>query len=392
MPKRKETLLDGETFRKSDGRYQYVYKDFFGKKKYIYARSLEDLRKKESEIRNTITCRCDASAGNSTLNQMFNLWLEDNVAIREGTRATYSYSWRNVENSSLGKESIKNIDALMIKNYYKELFNKGMKYSSVVVINGLIMSALKFAYNNGFIMKMPVLDMAKEFKMQKENDFSEKEHLSKEQFNCLINFCENNSIYNSYVPFLKIAFGTGMRIAEMLGLTWDDVDMHHRTINVNHTLKYAVFDNKYKFIISKTKNRYSNRLIPMTDEVYNAFRDIQKRNMLYGTRCESVIDGYSDFIFYTSKKTTFSTVGIDKILVNIEKNFNKQNSENPIPHLSAHVFRHSACSYYVNSGMNISTVQRIMGHGTPTMTLKVYTHANIEEQKAEFERLNLIAK
>ena len=69
-----------------------------------------------------------------------------------------------------------------------------------------------------------------------------------------------------------------MTKAEFCGLTLKDIDLEKRTINVNHQLQYVGNRGKY---IEKTKTEAGTRVLPMSDEVYAAFkRVVQNRKKL----------------------------------------------------------------------------------------------------------------
>ena len=58
-------------------------------------------------------------------------------------------------------------------------------------------------------------------------------------------------------------------------------------------------------------------------------------------------------------------------------------------HITPHVFRHTFCTNYANSGMDIKNLQYLMGHSDAGVTLNVYTHASYahaSEQMAQIAR------
>lgn len=72
--------------------------------------------------------------------------------------------------------------------------------------------------------------------------------------------------------------------------------------------------------------------------------------------------------------------------------FNKKHPENPIPHLSAHILRHTACTLYAENEMNIKALQSIMGHTDASITMNVYNHADKNKQYVsnEVSRMNQV--
>lgn len=78
------------------------------------------------------------------------------------------------------------------------------------------------------------------------------------------------------VSDIDCIFGTGCRIGEVLGLTWDDLDFEERHISINHNAVYHVIEDEEgnrhpEMHINTPKTEAGNRVIPMIDEVYEAF-------------------------------------------------------------------------------------------------------------------------
>lgn len=91
---------------------------------------------------------------------------------------------------------------------------------------------------------------------------------------------------------------TGMRVGEITGLRWEDIDLEEGMIEVNHTLVYYNHaDNGSYFSIHTPKTEAGKRVIPMLDEVKEAFLAEKRYQEMNGLACKAVVDGYTDFIF-----------------------------------------------------------------------------------------------
>ena len=99
------------------------------------------------------------------------------------------------------------------------------------------------------------------------------------------------------------------------------------------------------------------------------------------------VDGYKDFVFATDFGLE-SADNFSKALKNIVNAYNRLHSNQPqLPHISPHLLRHTFCTNMINYGMNIKTVQYLMGHSSVQMTLEVYTHANQENVINDFANI-----
>ena len=79
---------------------------------------------------------------------------------------------------------------------------------------------------------------------------------------------EGSFYYNLYV----VALDTGLRVGELMGLTWNDVNLKKKVLHVRHTLRYFRKDGKYIYEMHDTKTKNSRRTIPLTQRVYDALK------------------------------------------------------------------------------------------------------------------------
>ena len=392
-------LNKGEGQRK-DGRYYYQYKDTLGKKKVTYAWDLAELRRKEKIIRKDLEDRIDETSSKMSLNQLFDLYLSSKNPdkFRNTTRDNYIAMWNiHLRNSTLGNTEIRNIKKIHIQGFYTTLKEQGLSNSTIKLFHAMLSPAFELALDSDMIRKNPTKGCLDEYK----GNSKVKEALTQEQQDILLNFV-NGSIYNSYEPMLRYMLGTACRIGEVIGITWDDVDMRKQEIHITHQLTYKRNSNgKTVFSISDTKTESGKRTIPMTLDVYNALLKQKKYKQLLGTPTDYSIDGYSNFIFTTKSGKPIAPNGFNNVLKNIVNAYNKkaisnaeQKHQKPVllPHISAHTFRHTACTRMAESGMDIKVLQYIMGHSDITITMDVYNHVdqNRIKIKREIEKMDCI--
>lgn len=100
-------------------------------------------------------------------------------------------------------------------------------------------------------------------------------------------------------------------------------------------------------------------------------REKEENNMAKGNFCNVNIDSYDDFVFTTNNGKPLSPAAVNSTLTNIVNAFNKyetakaQNERREadlLPHISSHIFRHTACTRMAESGIDIKILQYIMGH------------------------------
>ena len=378
-----KVLHKGESQR-SDGWYMYRWtKD--GKTETVYAQNLDELRKKERQIEKERINGIDYHTNKITLNQLFRTNMElKTTKLRGSTKANYTSLWKHNVEESIGRQKICDIKQIHIKKFYSDCAARGLKKSTIKMLHNLIHSTLELAVESDYILKNPARNTTKDLK----SDATEKIPLTAQQMGRVIDFCNGNVTYAVYVPFLEIAFATGLRCGEITGLQWSDVDLKNRTLNIDHQLIYKNYNNDgCKFHIAETKTASGRRTIPLTQEACNAFTEIKKQNMLVGKRCKADIDGYNDFVFINAHGQPYAVNAVNKFLSNIENAYNKANPEETIPHMSAHVLRHSACTNFASLGMDVKALQAILGHADASVTMNVYNHSSFERTEKEIQRI-----
>lgn len=220
-------LKVGEMQRKQDGRYLFRYTDNAGKRATVYASTLAELRSKEKQIEQDLRDGINtAEAEKTTLNQLFAMYMDIKTNLHDSTSENYLMMWKNnVQNSFLGGMKIANIKKMHIDKLYAELGKKGLAKNSIKFIHSSLKPCLQMAVDNDLIRKNPAA------KIEITGEEKIKDALSLEQQVSLLEFVKENTYYNIYYPMLVIALGTALRVGELTGLTWKDIDLKRKMLS-----------------------------------------------------------------------------------------------------------------------------------------------------------------
>ena len=175
---------------------------------------------------------------------------------------------------------------------------------------------------------------------------------------------------------LHIALICGLRQGEVLGLTWDDIDLEQRTIKVHRQVQ--IINGVQTF--SDLKTEKSSRLIALTEETTAALRSHLSLIGHLKTRVEAswkennlvFPDGFGNF---RSPKTDYAE-------------WKKALKLCGIAPKRLHDARHTAATLMYSQGVGIETISRALGHSTSAITSKLYVHNAIEPQLVAAEALN----
>ena len=129
-------LRKGESQKKGDGRYVFTYRDGYKKRRYVYARTLVELRELEKKIRDDMTFDLDYStASRMTLNDLFDRYIKQKYNLKPSTKLNYINNYRNHVRDGFGKKRIVDIRYTDIKVFYHELLvDKKLSISTVGII------------------------------------------------------------------------------------------------------------------------------------------------------------------------------------------------------------------------------------------------------------------
>ena len=150
-------LRKGESQKKGDGRYVYTYTDGYKKRRYVYARTLVELRELEKKIRDDMTFDLDYSAASRmTLNDLFDRYIKQKYNLKPSTKLNYINNYRNHVRDGFGKKRIVDIRYTDIKVFYHELLvDKKLSISTVENINNAIHPAFKMAIRDQLLIRNP---------------------------------------------------------------------------------------------------------------------------------------------------------------------------------------------------------------------------------------------
>ena len=376
---RGRVLRSGESERRSDNLYCYRYKDIRGKRKSVYASDLRKLREKEAVIEKSMQDNIDYAAGNVRLIDLVERYISLKQGVRYNTRVGYEYVLNILKKEDFGYRKIRSIKMSDAKLWLIKLHNDGRGYSTLTSIKGVLRPAFRMAYQEDVVRKNP-FDFA--ITSVVPNDSKKREALTPVETALWMSFIRNDKTYSKYYDEFVVLIGTGMRVSEFCGLTKKDLDFKNRKIRIDHQLER---DRHGRYYIVMTKTSAGRRFIPMTNEVYDALENILKKRPKLKT--EMLIDGYSGFILFDKKLQPKVALHIENECRLAMKKYNKLYPDKPINKVTPHVYRHTFCTNMVNAGIDLKSLQYLMGHSDVKVTLDVYSHINYERAAAEMIRL-----
>lgn len=161
---------------------------------------------------------------------------------------------------------------------------------------------------------------------------------------------------------------TGLRIGELLALTWNDIDFDKNILSVTKTCHDGNENGKHVRIIDTPKTENSRRQIPLSKTLVKILKEMKKKS-----KCEFVIADGEKPVFIRSYQRTFELL-LKKL---------------KLPHKGFHSLRHTFATRALECGMDVKSLSEILGHKNAMITLNRYAHS-LWEHKAEM--MNKLSK
>ena len=326
-----------------------IRKSFYSKISKADAKAKAEQYKINVAVKN-VTGECYTDPKATTFESWATKWLE---TYKKGVvkEHTYNFTYKsNIDKYLIpyfGKAHISQIQQIDIQRYFNqaELDGKPLAKSTLDKQKMILKSIFDAAIDNDLCYKNPV----KNIKYQRAAEAEERNVYTKEQADKVQQYAKDNGAID-----IVILLGTGIRRSELLGLKWSDIDFIKNTIHIQR----AVVQTKGKILIDKPKTKTSERIIPISSELSCYLKKF----------CNSQV-----YVIGTDKPKSPSTYAkqFKKFMTDMQKNID-------CPILSPHELRHTYGTLLRESGADIYTIQKLMGHSDISVTAAIYVHNDIE--------------
>jgi integrase len=295
-----QSLRKGESYREDKGLYYFQYRDSLNRKRVIYRKDIMALRKIEDEVKQDLADNIRTyEAAHITINDGFDQYMSIKHELKPSTRAGYIDTYNRYVRNTIGNKLLKDIKYSDAKRFYSYLLEeRNLSIPTVESVQTLLHPIFSFAVRDDIIRKNPTDGIMKELKGSWNYEKKERVVLTREQAIALLDYVENHPMFYHWLTILTVLIGSGMRISELCGLRWVDVDFKKREISINHHVVYRRFegDKKMCLHVLTPKTKKGCRIIPMHDEVYHALLAEYAHQSATGF-CTAEVDGWSGFIF-----------------------------------------------------------------------------------------------
>jgi integrase len=271
--------------------------------------------------------------------------------------------------AALGRIPLTKVTAQQIQGFYAKKLKDGLSTTTVHHIHGM----LHRAYADALRMALVQRNVTEMVRPPRRRHF-EIEPFSEEQAQAFLQAVAGDRFEALYV----LALTTGMRLGELLGLRWRDVDINRAKLQV----RMSVQEDGYKFVLAEPKTAHSRRTIGLSRTAVHALRWHRARQDQEKAKLGQGWDDSLDLVFP-------NTIGGIMIPDNLTgRNFKHFLEVAGLPDIRFHDLRHTAATMLLRQKVNVKVVSEMLGHADISITLRIYAHVIPDMQQEAANRMD----
>lgn len=366
---------EGTIRQRKDGRWEGLYTVNY-KRKSIYGKTQEEVRKKLNKILNDIDNNIYVEDSKITVGEWLNTWLYDykKNTVKQKTFEGYETLVRVHLIPAFSKIQLKKLTVDHVQKFINAKVKDGLSSRTIRYINTLLHGALKQAVNNGLLVRNVSEAVVLPERKQKERKF-----LTADEQNRLI-----NSLKDEQQGFILLfALSTGLRRGELLALRWSNYDTEKRYISIKENLsRLKGEDGKSHLTFTTPKTASSKRTIPLLPDISKMLNEHRHAQTVKRFKAGQLWED-NDLIFCTDFGKPIEPRNLHRVLERACDNAN-------ISCINIHALRHAFATRALENGIPLKVVSDILGHSSISMTADIYSHVSVETIETEMQKLSQI--
>lgn len=291
-----------------------------------------------------------------TLDQWLDYWMAEIIIPNRADTTIYGYK-KIIDNhlsEALGHVPIQKLTPQDLQSYYSMLMrDKGLVANTVRRHHDLLSCALHTALRQDMILRCPTDRVEAPRVIPKEARYYTPDHL-KQLY---------RAVHGHWLELIcHLAGSLGLRREEICGLSWNSVDFKQRKLHICAARTAA----GASIVLKETKNRSSNRVLYMTDDIIRLLKRERTRQATLRMSLGS--------LWPESGLVIIDDKGNPRSPNLVSMGFTRFIRARKLPTITLHGLRHTFATVASAQGAPLFDIGKALGHSTPATTGRIYTH------------------
>lgn len=363
---RKRINGEGSIYQRKDGRWTgaaYVLTtEGVYKRKQVYGKDREEVYKKLIEAQGKSNRGVPVADKPWKLGEFLDYWLESVVrpAKRWNTYKKYEQTVRLYLKPELGSQKLDRLRVAKVQSFLNQQVQTGHSVAKVHIMRMVLGAALTRAMREELIpvnvARLTTLPAPPPKKVKP---------WSADEARAFLAAARNEPLYPAFVVLLVY----GLRRGEVLGLSWDDIDLEENVMRVIGQIQRV----DGQLMRTEVKTEAGKRDLPMLPIIREGFIELADRQMSARRRAG---DGWQETGLVFTTKT-----GRPIEPRNLARAFERISTKAKLRRIRLHDLRHTTASLLKKLGVPPSDAKEILGHARIAVTLEIYTHGDNESHR-----------
>jgi integrase len=340
--------------------------------KYFYGHSKKEAEEKRDKFMEKINNGHPVDFDKIIFNQLFDEWFKEVkcISLKPSSVERYEQIYNGkITGSTIFNMKLIDIKSIDIQKFYNDVFEINGP-DAVKSLDKIVKPFFRYCYEESYLSHQ----VMKNIKLPQKEEIEEEFYpvLSNDEIKTLSNHVNKN------ISALIFLFGllSGARQGEILALTYNDIDLENRKININKTVRLV----KNNMIVGRPKSKSSIRKVPLSKMLIPHLKShIEKEKEKY----------FNLNIPFSNNSIIFSSTTCEyRNSRNVLRSWYRLQSKLKIEPIDFKGLRHTCCTKLAEKRTPLKTASEILGHSDINITAKYYTHVNFQEKTKAIDTLD----
>ncbi len=370
----------GENIRKrKDGRWEARYerkrlkdgKICYG---YVYGETYQEVKEKRDLLTHDTRGRA-AAAKNMIMYELFEEWLGvTRYTVKESTFALYETIIRKHLSPEFGAYKLRHLSTEVIQGFSVTKMKEKFSPRTVRCMLILLKNVLGYGEQMGYLSLRDIQIRYPKIAEQPLHILTDR------QLQLLVSYLEDHN--SQFTLGLLLCVYSGIRVGELCGLQWGDLDFEHGVMNITKTvsrIKNIDYERATVGRQSKKEKQTKTMVVMTAPKSPSSVRDIPIPDFLMEKLLR--FKGDEDVFLLTGNRSGMEPRCVQRRFQSILKSCG-------LPDINIHSLRHAFASRCTEMGFDCKALSEILGHSSVKITMDIYVHSSMQQKKNYINQLN----